>query len=102
MESFLKTNSPIEEAVLIQGNPATFLQIIVKDVVLWPTRFVFSIGFFNEGIYQVIPYIQIVQEGLPEELLLSIDENIFDVNHHYLNWPIKQQPGLLTVEGLSD
>lgn len=99
---FLKNDSPISEAILIQGSPATLLTVIIKDVVLWPTSFVFSSGFFNEGVYLVRPYLQLIQEGLPDELLLSIDKDIFNVDYHYLNWPIKQQAGLLTVENISE
>ena len=99
---FLKLDLPFEKAVLIQGNPATFKEVIIKDIVIWPTTFLFSSGFFDKGIYQVMPYIQIVQEGLPEELLLSIDENIFEIDYHYLNWPIKQETGLLNVVGIGE
>lgn len=99
---FLKMDLPIEEAILIQGSPATLLTATIKEIEFWPTAFVFSSYFFSEGVYQVMPYIQIVQQGLPDELLLSIDENIFDIDYHYLNWPIKQQTGVLTVEGLGE
>ncbi|MEJ2543508.1 MAG: hypothetical protein P8Y99_05525 [Calditrichaceae bacterium] len=94
---FLEQNSPIEEAILIQGNPAILSTTVIKDIVYWPTSFVFSSNFFNTGIYQVNPYIRIIQEGLPDELLLSIDEEIFAINYHYLYWPIKMRTGLLTV-----
>jgi hypothetical protein len=49
-----------------------------------------------------MPYIQIVQQGLPDELLLSIDESIFALDYHYLSWPIQQQYGYLTVENISE
>jgi hypothetical protein len=87
---------------LIQGNPATFKKVIIKNIVIWSTTFLFSSGFFDKGIYQVSPYIQIVQDGLPEELLLCIDENIFEIDYHYLNWPIKQEAGLLNVVGIGE
>ena len=94
---FLKKDSPIEEAILIQGNPAILLTTVIKDIVFWSTSFVFPSNFFDPGVYQVQPYIQIMQDGLPDELSLSIDENIFNIDYHYLNWPIKQQFGYLTV-----
>ena len=43
----------------------------------------FSTGYFSVGKYEFFPYIIIEQEGLPLELLLSIDREILELNHHY-------------------
>jgi hypothetical protein len=68
----------------------------------WPSAFVFPSNFFSQGIFEVNPYLRIVQEGLPDELLLSIDKNIFEVDFHYLYWPIKTKAGLLTVNNIEE
>ena len=98
---FLEEGAPKEDAILIQGNPAILGSTVIKGVVSWQTSFVFSSNFFSEGIYEVSPYIQIIQQGLPMDLLFAIDENIFDTDYHYLSWPIKQKVGLLRVENIS-
>lgn len=98
----LKQGDPNENAIFLQGNPAFLDTIIIKGIQIWTVTYIFPPNFFNDGTYQVCPYLQILQENLPEELLLSIDENIFETSYHYLNWPIKQQYGFLKVTKLSN
>lgn len=99
---FHKEDSAIEDAILIQGNPGIFKTIKLKGMETWPSAFVFPSNFFSQGIFEVNPYLRIVQEGLPDELLLSIDKNIFEVDFHYLYWPIKTKAGLLTVNNIEE
>ena len=61
-------------------------------------RYLFSVGFFPPGEYEFIPYIIIYQDNLPQELLDSIDEELLFLSYRYLNLPIKQQTGCITVK----
>jgi hypothetical protein len=49
------------------------------------------------GVYEVIPYINILQDGIPKKLIehFGIISNLY--NYTFLNIPIKQSVGYLTV-----
>jgi len=94
-------DSPIEESILIQGTPGVYRKTVIDSVTTWKMSYAFSPNFFNGGTYQIIPYVRIYQKELPDELLRSIDEDIFEFNYKYLKWPLKQRPGKLQVQEFS-
>jgi hypothetical protein len=89
-----------EEAFFLQGQPGDLREANITEETFWVNSFLFSPNFFSAGTYQIWPYIQIVQEGLPYELLNSIDEDIYTTTFKYLQLPIKLQRGILKVTEL--
>jgi hypothetical protein len=51
----------------------------------------------DAGYYEIIPYIKVIQEKIPEGLLKSIGEDQVFVDSTYLNLPFKRQNTFLTV-----
>jgi len=99
---FKGINSPISDAVLY-GNPQLSESIHVTATRNWQTGIkVRNINLtpyytLEAGEYEVIPYLRIVQDDLPDGLIESIGENADTFNHDYLKIPIRLNPGRLTV-----
>jgi hypothetical protein len=51
----------------------------------------------DTGYYEVVPYIKILQENIPEGLLASIGEDPVFIDYTYLKIPCKRQNTYLTV-----
>jgi len=49
------------------------------------------------GVYDVIPYLRIVQDELPDELIKSVGENADSFHHDYLRIPFRWDIAQLTV-----
>ena len=99
---FHEIHSLPEDAIFIQDNYVIFRKAIIKDTVNWTISIIFPSKVFPDGIYQVWPYLRVIQDGLPNELLVNIDENIFEFDYHYLFWPAKLQPGYIIVDANTD
>jgi len=53
------------------------------------------------GTYDVIPYIKIIQDHFPNEMLQSIGENPHNYDTSYLNIPFKEDTGQLIIRPVS-
>jgi hypothetical protein len=71
------------------------------EVYVWNFVFYVKEGDLPQGRYEVIPYLYIEQEGLPVELLESLDPNFGEVGAGYLNIPFRREGGQLNVVGES-
>ncbi|HID39175.1 MAG TPA: hypothetical protein EYP36_06645 [Calditrichaeota bacterium] len=88
----------IDSAFILQGIGTYLQDEWISNKTVWLMRYLFSVGFFPPGEYEFIPYIIIYQDNLPQELLDSIDEELLFLSYRYLNLPIKQQTGCITVK----
>ena len=88
----------IDSAFILQGAGTDLRDEWIRDKTVWLMRYWFSVGFFPVGEYEFSPYIIIYQDNLPQELLDSIDDELLSLSYRYLNLPIKQQIGFLTVK----
>ncbi|MEJ2054625.1 MAG: hypothetical protein P8X42_11965 [Calditrichaceae bacterium] len=95
---FEEINSLPEEAMFLQNDSVSFRKAIIKDTVSGTIPVILPPKIFPDGAYEVWPYIRIIQDGLPDELLTTIDENIFELDYHYLSWPVKLQPGNIIID----
>ena len=87
--------------ILLLSNGAVFEEVVIREQTVWLKAYIFSSGFFPEGNYEFFPYIIIEQEGLPLELLLSIDSEILQFSHHYLKFGRFYTAAILTVSEFS-
>ncbi len=54
-------------------------------------------NFLGEGNYKVIPYLWVVQDSLPTELIESLAAPYLKFDEGYLNIPYKREPGNFTI-----
>ena len=66
----------------------------------WTIICSFPPGSFKTGIYEFTPYLIIVQDDLPQELIESLGSDAYGFNPNYFKIPFKQTPGLLKVSEL--
>ena len=84
-------------AVLIRGNFTTLVTSEITSTTIWQMRYKFSPGYFPAADYHFLPFLMIHQEGLPDELLSSIDPLYYTFSHKYLKIPFRQAPGFFYV-----
>ena len=95
---FRKINTPISEVII---NPCT--RSPVTEVVYFTTNWKAGLRSDNLSLevepveYEVIPYLRIIQDELPDELIKSIAEGADRYHYNYLKIPFKQEVGHLTV-----
>jgi len=98
---FREINNPIDNAVLHTAGGILVTEYISNPIQPWHmginTHWISP--RLEPGVYDVIPYLRIVQEGLPEELIKSIGENADAFHHDYLRIPFKWAIGRLKVLG---
>ncbi len=56
-------------------------------------------GLIPVGRYEIIPYILVEQEGVPQQLLQSLGPNVEDLSPDFLKIPFKRENGELVVTG---
>jgi hypothetical protein len=93
-----KLNTPLSEAFKSpSSSPPTTQQIPCHTV--WEGGLYLSwYGLELElAEYEVVPYIHVVQEDLPDGLIVSIAEHGDEYHNDYLLIPFKQEPGYFAV-----
>jgi len=89
--------------IMLRGDPTFLMEEWISDFHQWLMLFKFTPGFFPAGKYDFIPYLEVVQEEVPEALLNSLGKDVYGFNLNYLKIPFKRRDGLLRVEaGKSD
>ncbi len=96
---FLKKNADILESKLYGDpySPATVEAVSVGLGSIWEGKLFIPANYFEPDEYLVVPYIQIIQENIPEELLLSLGEQVHELSYDYLNIPFKQTAAVLQI-----
>jgi hypothetical protein len=99
---FRKIDAPLSQAVLYGSD-----QCSMTEVLLQPARWEMGVKAWwlsprlyrtlEPGEYEVIPYLRIIQDELPDALIKGIGEDADKFHYHYLKIPIKQEVGHLTV-----
>ena len=101
---FRKIGDPNTKAVFILANINVFNTVYLIGAVDWETKLGGGEAWaiqpipLEAGDYDVIPYLLIQQDGLPEELFLSISEYYDTFTAEYLKLPFKWQLDTFTVE----
>ena len=95
---FHKINTPLSESIL---NPCS--RSPVTEVIYYATHWKAGLRSDNLSLevepaeYEVIPYLRIIQDELPDELITSIAEKADRYHYNYLKIPFKQEVGHFTV-----
>ncbi len=63
----------------------------------WKMVFNKKIADLSVGQYEIIPYIVVNQNKIPQELLESLGSNVQSLSFEYLNLPFKRDGGYLKV-----
>ena len=93
---FQDKNKPIDEAVFVRRS--VFLRTYaVRSNEVWYLNVHSDSLELTEGLYDVIPYIKIIQDDFPFDMLLSIGADAHTYNNTYLNIPFKETTGQLRV-----
>jgi len=101
---FRKIGDPNTKAIFVLANINEYKRLELFGSINWETRLGGGDGWdiqpipVESGDYEVIPYIIIHQDDLPEELLLSISEYYDTFTSEYLKLPFKWQVDTLIVE----
>jgi len=70
----------------------------IDSMTTWETSGRFDPGLVSQDSYEIIPYIRVIQPGLPEELLLSLGEDVNNYALDYLNVPYSRIHAKCVVE----
>lgn len=93
---FKKINSPLTDTKFIFKFGYGRLMYLLIDE---PKDMIFECYYpLEDGIYEVIPYIEVFQDGLPAALLNSISEYANTFTTEYLKVPYKRNVALLTID----
>jgi len=101
---FRKTGNPNTKAIFVIANIVAYNTLNFTGAIEWETKlgggeaWAIQPIYLKPGDYEVIPFILIQQNGLPEELLLSISEYYNTFTAEYLKLPFKWQIDIFTVE----
>ncbi len=95
---FKKIGDPPEKAEIIQEHDIPGTEYI-KGTADWGMFYGNSIQFLSPGEYEVIPYIRIIQNEIPVELIRSLGENADKLHRDFLKLPTKQQYGNIIIPG---
>ncbi len=100
---FKKTDGPLTEAILNPSSRDPVMNLIIRETTFTGGARAFDLGLIAEPAqYEVFPYIRVIQAGLPEALITSIDENAHQYHTGYLNIPYRQDTGTLTCVPISN
>lgn len=86
------------EVALIKSSHAYWEMRTITEPVTWQIINKFAPGFFTPGTYLFYPFLEVVQQDIPQELLNSLGEDVYAFGMDYLNIPFKQSPGVLSVD----
>lgn len=95
---FKRVDAPSALSVFVLANNNSFGSIDIQGSTVWSMQLggTNDMGIQNmdpiyieSGVYEVVPYCLIDQEGLPEELLYSISEYYDVFSYEYLKLPFK-------------
>ena len=79
-----------------KGNGEIYASI--KDSVrTWNLTLDIVPNYLPIGEYEIIPYILILQDNVPEELIQSLGDDVEDFGENYLNIPFKRTGGKFKV-----
>ncbi|RMD94420.1 MAG: hypothetical protein D6813_02255 [Calditrichaeota bacterium] len=80
------SDSTINEEILVTREP------VERSLIFNLTRYPLTVGK-----YEVIPFILVRHEPVPENLIRSLGKNVEDLNPAYLSLPFKRQEALLEI-----
>jgi hypothetical protein len=93
---FQDKTKPIDEAVFVRRSAFLRTYAVYANEVWYLNVHSDSLNL-TEGTYDIIPYIKIIQESFPFDLLLCMGVDIYTYNTSYLNIPFKEETGQLKV-----
>jgi hypothetical protein len=89
------TGSPVK--YLYKPSETKSSGIVLDSLRSWETFYFFNPDSVAPGQYEIIPYVQVQQSGLPAQLLLSIGANANKYSFDYLNVPFTRKTAFLTI-----
>ena len=92
-----RNNEGSNEVAMIKSSNANWDTQVITEPITWQIINKFAPGFFDPAIYYFYPFLEVVQEDIPPELLASLGEDVYNFSMEYLNIPYKQSPGIFTV-----
>ena len=93
---FKVAKQPVEDALFWRGSVFERTYALTRAETWHLKLAIDSLGLAS-GTYDVIPYIKILQDGLPSEMLISLGENSHRYDTSYLNIPFKEKTGTLII-----
>jgi hypothetical protein len=94
---FKKKDGPVHEAILNPSDRSPVESLIVRETEIIGGARAFDLDLIAEpAAFDVIPYIYVIQDNLPPELIAGIDENAGEYHSDYINIPFKQNLGSFT------
>jgi len=92
-----RDNGGSNEVAMIKSSNANWDTQVISEPITWQIFNKFAPGFFEPATYYFYPFLEVVQEDIPAELLASLGEDVYSFSMEYLNIPYKQSPGVFTV-----
>ncbi len=91
----LTSNSPASLLYTTGTKPGGYT---IDSLTIWETAGRLPAGTYEPGTYEMIPYIRVIQPGLPDELLLSLGEEVNEYAPDYLNVPYSRTNARFVLE----
>ncbi len=70
----------------------------ISGVTQKETKHLFLAGSIESGDYEIIPYVRVLQQGLPEELLISLGDEVNEYALDFLNVPYIRTHAQITFD----
>ncbi len=88
------------DAIFIRDPVAGYVSRMITELNRWTISFSMDGGFFTPGQYEVIPFLNVVQDEdpIPPELMKKFGFNADGFKPDYLNVPFKRETAILTVK----
>lgn len=93
----LPENGAPSEATIFPGRQTVWTEEVITTPLEYTIVYSFLLNFFQPGVYNFIPILEIVQPGIPDELLYSLGTDVYGLSSDYLALPFRRQNGHLTI-----
>ncbi|MBD3225561.1 MAG: hypothetical protein GF313_12600 [Caldithrix sp.] len=98
-----KRGEPLSQAILLRGTNTLIRDELITEETEWRMAYQFTSGFFEKGEYEILPYIIVEHKNtIPQELISTLGDDVYNFTSEYLKIPFKQESALLSVNVLEN
>jgi len=96
-QAFLRNTDPAIDTSFILRQSSGRVQEVIDSATVWSMTFFWEKGWLEEGRYEIIPFLEVKQEGIPQGLLSRFRDAFRLSNLEFFEIPSKQRSAILTV-----
>ena len=90
------------ESIYLLSSPSTFRKVLIDSIEFWEMKADLNANNFKVGSYEIIPFIKVFQEGLPNKIFTFYGRKSMQFTDEFLKLPYRRKNAQLKIINIPD